>query len=209
MKRRHGGKRIVIGVTGSFGSGKSTVASMFARLGATVIDADVIAHQTLALHSKVYKKVVARFGRGILSGKGRIDRRKLASVVFNDPRLLARLNAIVHEDVIRIIKARLGTFDRGVVVLDAPLLIEAGLTGIVDKVIVVRSKRKIQVARVLARTHLAEKDVHKRIRAQMPISLKVRYGDFIIDNSGTRNHTKAQVAMLWKKIIGESNNGGS
>ena len=201
MKRRHEGKRVILGVTGSFGSGKSTVASMFKRLGAKVVDADKIAHKTIAPKSKVYKKIVACFGKGILRKDGTIDRAALAAIVFNNRKLLKRLNTIVHKEVARVINEKVDSFNQGVMVLDVPLLIEAGLISLVDKVIVVRSKRKIQVARLLSRTHLTKKDMYKRMGAQMPVSLKIRFGDFIIDNSGTRYHTKTQVERIWKKVI--------
>jgi dephospho-CoA kinase len=201
MKRRHEGKRVILGVTGSFGSGKSTVASMFKRLGATVVDADKIAHKTLAPGSKVHEKIAACFGRGILRKDGTIDRAALAAIVFNNRRLLKRLNAIVHKEVIRVINEKVDSFNQGVMVLDVPLLIEAGLNSLADKIIVVRSKRKIQVARLLSRTHLTREAVFKRMGAQMPLSLKIRFGDFIIDNSGTRYHTEAQVRKIWKKVV--------
>ncbi|MDD5155247.1 MAG: dephospho-CoA kinase [Candidatus Omnitrophica bacterium] len=195
-------KKIVLGLTGSFGSGKTTVSGILRSWGARVIDADKIARDLLIPQSRIYKKTIRVFGADILKSNGAIDRRKLGAAVFADKNLLHKLNTIIHPEVIRIIKRKVRSYRRGIIVLDAPLLIEAGLSKAVDKVIVVRIGRRQQIKRLMSKTSLDKKGILKRINAQMAQNQKVRLADFIIDNSGTIKQTKKQVQairrMLWK-----------
>ncbi|MCX5713554.1 MAG: dephospho-CoA kinase [Candidatus Omnitrophica bacterium] len=202
MKKRPAkNKKLIIGLTGSFGSGKSTVAGFFKARGAEIIDADKIARSTLTPGSSAYRKIVDIFGSRIRGSRRSIDRRKLAGIVFNDKILLRRLNSIIHPEVIRVIKKTAKETRRRIVVIDAPLLIEAGLAGWVDKLIVVAISRRIQLKRLLRKTHLDKEDISNRIKAQMPLSRKVRFADFIIDNNATVARTKEQAEKIWKKII--------
>jgi dephospho-CoA kinase len=195
-------KKLVIGLTGSFGTGKSTVAGFLKRFGAAVIDADKIAHQVLGRRSRVYRRIIRAFGRGILGGSGNIDRKKLAEIVFSDSRSLQKLNAITHPEIIRLIKKKLSSVKRGVVVLDAPLLLEAGLRNSADLLVVVKASQNTQVRR-LQKEQFSKKDVLRRIKQQIPLKEKILTADFIIDNNGTLHETKKQVEelrrFLWKK----------
>lgn len=195
-------KKIVLGITGGFGTGKTTVAGYFRERGAKVIDADKIARYLVKPGSAVYKKIVAGFGRAVLKKNRTIDRLKLSQAVFPDRRLLNKLNRIVHPQVVKIMKKESNSAREKIVVLDVPLLFEAGLKPLTDKVIVVKLNRKVQLARLLKKTSLTKKEIVMRIKAQMPLSTKVRKADFVIDNSGTQNYTKKQVEnlrrMLWK-----------
>jgi dephospho-CoA kinase len=123
-------------------------------------------------------------------------------IVFADKKLRNKLNNIIHPQVIRIIKRKISDFSRGVIVLDAPLLIEAGLMNLADKLIVVKINRKEQIKRLQAKTSLDKYQILKRINAQMAQGKKIRLADFIIDNSGTIKQTKKQAEeirrMLWK-----------
>lgn len=193
-------KKIVIAVTGSFGSGKSTVAGLFRRRGAEVIDADKIAHKVIQPKTKVYRKIVSVFGRGALKKDLKIDRDKLGKKVFADKILLSRLNKIVHPAVIRVIREKLKQAPKKLVVLDVPLLIEANLAHLVDKIIVVNITRKKQIKRITERRSLGRADILKRINAQVPLSDKVRLADFIIDNNGTISQTKKQVKQIWEAL---------
>jgi len=203
MQRQNPNKKsVVLGITGGFGSGKSTVARIFASFGAKLIDADKIAHRVINPGSKVYKKIAATFGRGILKQNREVDRKKLARVVFNNKNLLKRLNNIVHPEVIRIIKNEIKVSRAKVAVLDAPLLLEAGLEKIVDKLIVVKITKDGQFKRIQNKTFLSKTDILKRIALQIPLRVKARLADFVIDNSGTIEKTKKQVERirrsLWK-----------
>lgn len=201
-KQKNRYKKIVLGITGSYGTGKTTVAKIFKSFGAKVIDADKIAHSLIKPGTIVYNKIIAIFGSRILKKDKSIDRIKLSEIVFNNHKLLERLNKIVHPAVIRVIKDELGRTFQKTIILDVPLFFEAGLGHLVDKIIVVKLSRQKQLKRLLKKTSLARQALLKRINAQMPLSDKVRVADFVIDNSGTIEKTKKQVEklrrMLWK-----------
>jgi len=194
--------KIILGLTGSFGSGKSSVARIFKSLGADIIDADKLAHGCITPGSPAYEKIISTFGKGILKKNRVIDRKKLARIVFGNVNLLIKLNDIIHPQVIRIIKSKIKSLQSKVIVLDAPLLLEAGLDKIVDKLIVVKINRAEQIKRIRKRDHLTSEDILKRIKCQIPLSQKLRLADFVIDNSGAIEQTKTQVKkirrLLWK-----------
>jgi len=130
---------MVIGITGSLGVGKTTVAGLFRRLGARVINADRIAHKIIKPGTPAYKRIISTFGRGVLRGNY-ISRRKLAAIVFSDRQALEKLNRITHPGIIRIIKDEIrGCNQNEVLVIEAALLIEAGLLSRIDKLVVVKS----------------------------------------------------------------------
>jgi dephospho-CoA kinase len=195
-------KKIILGLTGGVASGKTTVAAMFKSSGARIIDADTIAHSLLKPDTEVYCQVVKTFGKAVLKKNRALSRKKLGRIVFNDKALRKKLNRIMHPEIIRIIRKKLQALRQGAVVLEAPLLIEAGLTGMVDKLIVVNLSLAKQIKRIQQKTLLTKEEVFKRIRSQMPLEKKVRLADFIIDNNGTRKQTKKQVMklrrLLWK-----------
>lgn len=195
-------QRIILGLTGSFGSGKTIVAKIFSSSGAQVIDADAIAHRAISPGTKIYQRIIKAFGEDILKRNRTIDRIKLADKVFNNKNLLHKLNKIVHPQVIRLIKNRIKSLSGKIIVLDAPLLIEAGLQRMVDKLIVVKISRKVQIRRIKDKFGLERLEILKRIKAQIPLSDKVRIADFVIDNTGTLRETKRQVGqirrLLWK-----------
>jgi len=199
-RQRRYKKKIIIGLTGSFGSGKTTIAKIFASLGAVVIDADKLARQCLKPQEAAYKKIIRLFGRGILKKDKSIDRPRLAGIVFRDNKLLRRLNHIVHPEVIRQIKSKIKSVKRKMIVIDAPLLIEAGLKKMVDKLAVVTISRKRQILRLQNRGFLKKIDILRRINLQLPQKKKVRLADFIIDNDQALSVSKKQVRALFKKL---------
>ncbi|MFA4989632.1 MAG: dephospho-CoA kinase [Candidatus Omnitrophota bacterium] len=200
MPRLRKNKKIIVGLTGSFGSGKSTVAGIFASCGAKVIDADRIAHASLRRGSKIYKKIVSGFGTGILGKNKEIDRRRLAGVVFNNKKYLKRLNAIIHPAVIRIIKEKINSLEKGVIVLDAPLLLEANLKSTLDCLIVVKIDKDKQLSRLIKKTSLKRADILKRIKFQISQGARERLADFIINNNGSLRNTRKQVAQIRRKL---------
>jgi len=197
-------KTIIIGITGSFGTGKTTVAKIFKSLGAALLDADKLAHGTFKRGSVSYRQIVKNFGRGILDKFGKIDRTKLAYVVFRNKSSLSKLCSIVHPLIIAKIKESvrriLNSGDVPAIVIDAPLLIEAGLHDIVDYLIVVKTSRQTQIERVMKNKGLTRKDVISRIKNQMQLSKKIQMADYVIDNEASKSDTKKAVKKIWKEI---------
>jgi len=192
---------LVIGVTGSLGTGKSTVATMLAEQGAKVLDADLIARRQLHRGKEGFQKIVKVFGSEILT-QGRVDRKKLAEIVFNDEKCLRKLEGIIHPAVRKEILQKLEKYKKGrqqVVVLDVPLLFESGLDAYVDLKIVVKATRDIQIQRAIQQLKITKVQAIKRIKAQMPLRAKMRLADIIIDNSGNLNQTRKEVKNM-KKI---------
>ncbi|MFH1247612.1 MAG: dephospho-CoA kinase [Candidatus Omnitrophota bacterium] len=202
MRRRKPDKKIVLGVTGSFGSGKSTVADLFKSSGAQIIDADKIGHALLLPGSHVFSKVFRLFGSGILDKKKQIDRRFLGQLVFKNRALLKKLNSIMHPEIVKAIKRQIKKSRNSLVVLDAPLLLEAGLRSLVTKLVVVTVKRSLQIQRLQKKLPLSRKEINLRIKSQVPIRKKIQSADFIIDNNRNKNELKKKVMLirrsLWK-----------
>lgn len=199
-KNRRGKKKLIIGLTGSFGSGKTTVAKIFSSYGAKVIDADRIAHKAIRPQGEIYKKIVNAFGEDIIKKDKTIHRGKLAKIVFAKKDSLTKLNKIMHPEVIRIIKGKINALSRKIIILDAPLIIEAGLANLADKLIVVRLSPKKRIERLINKTHLSKTDILKRINAQIPQAGKVALADFVIDNNGTIGRTRKQVEKIWRLL---------
>jgi dephospho-CoA kinase len=194
----------IIGVTGSFGTGKTTVAKMFKELGAKLIDADEIAHKIIRPGTIAWKKAIASFGRCILLPQGIIDRKKLGSIVFKDKSSLDKLCRIIHPIVIEEIEKKVNQIKidtpDSLVVIDAPLLIEAGLVDRIGVLIVVKANRETQIKRSINRTRLSRNQILQRIRMQMSLKDKEEKADYIIDNNGTLAQTKKRVKKIWKEV---------
>lgn len=197
-------KKIVLGITGSFSTGKTTIASLFRKLGASGIDADRIYHQLIRPPSALHKEIVSAFGAQILKKNKQIDRKKIAKIVFDNKKALGKLIRMSHPAIIRIIQKELFRLKRAktvkVVVIDAPLLIEAGLIKLVDKLVVVKTSKIKQMARCRKVSNLAESEINKRIKAQLPLQKKAKLADYVIDNDGTIKNTQKQVKQIWKEI---------
>ncbi|HTZ11166.1 MAG TPA: dephospho-CoA kinase [Candidatus Margulisiibacteriota bacterium] len=193
-------KKIILGLTGSFGSGKTTVAKAFAALGASLIDADSLAHALLEERGAVYREVVSEFGEKILKKDKGIERKRLAAVVFAERSALKRLNGIMHPEIIRRLKSAIARSKKKIVILDAPLLLEARLKGLVDKLVVVDIGREKQVERLKKGRHFCERDILKRVKSQWPLRKKKSLADFIIDNNGSRSKTREQAVKIWRQL---------
>ena len=195
---------IVIGLTGSFATGKSTVAGMFKELGARVLDADTIAHDLIRPGRDCWRKIVHCFGPDILNRNQSINRDKLAKIVFRKRQDLRKLEEIIHPLVVREIAGRLGKIENSrkneIVVIDAPLLIEVGLAKKVDTLIVVKLNRTEQIARALKQKGISRAQILKRIRSQLPLSKKIAIADYVIDNNRRKNDTRRQVKKIWEEI---------
>ena len=195
----------VIGLTGGIACGKTTIARVLRRLGAVIIDADREAKRVIKPRSSAWDKLVRIHGREILNPDGSINRRRLGNKVFGDKEALAQLNNIVHPETMRVIKEKIKDFKNEqrwpAVVLDAPLLFEAGAETLVDVVWVVKVDSETQVNRLINRDGMTEEQALKRIESQMPLEEKVARGDAVIDNTGTRRETREQVMNLWHKYV--------
>jgi dephospho-CoA kinase len=189
---------MVIGVTGGLATGKSTVTDMFAKKGAVKIDADVISHALLEEDADIHRKIVKFFGEDILTD-GRIDRRKLAGKVFFDKESLEVLSSILHPAIIRCIEDEIKRYKDKDVVVDAPLLIESGMQDAVDVVVVVFTDLETQIKRAADRG-ISEQEAKSIISRQMPLSEKVKFADFSIDNnSEDMEELKKGVDQIWQK----------
>jgi len=192
--------KITLGITGCLGSGKSTVAGIFKSWGAKIVDADKIAHSCMRKGSPAYRKIVAFFGKGILNRSKEINRAKLGDLVFSKAISLKKLEGIVHPQVISKIRTKIKKIKKGVVILDAPLLLEAGLRSVVDKIIVVKLKRKMQIKRLSKKGNYSQAKIKRIIESQIPLREKMRVADFIIDNNGKLSETKKQVLDIRRKV---------
>lgn len=196
-----------IGLTGTIGSGKSTVSARLGALGAVVLDADAVARGLLAADTACRRAVIEAFGDEILQADGSIDRKKLAASVFSDPAARARLNGIVHPAVIEQMFAdaerSLAANSDTPVVFDAPLLIECGLQDRMDAVVLVTASRETSLRRVMLRDGCGEREAAARIDAQLPQEEKARYADFILENDGTIDELSARVDALYQVLTGK------
>lgn len=192
--------KTVIGVTGGLASGKTTVANMFVSLGAFKIDADAIAHSLLR-EKEIKEKVAAAFG-GAIMAEGEVDRTALSGTVFSDEEKLKRLNGILHPGIILRIRENMASCESPVIVIDAPLLIEAGMHNEVDVVVVVASGYETQIERAKERGMPAG-TAKMIIDRQMPLYNKKGFADYVIENNeGTdKDVIKEGVEGIWKRMV--------
>ncbi len=195
---------IVAGLTGGIASGKSTVAGMLAAAGARIVDADRIAHAEVQPGRPALEAVRKRFGQGVVTADGRLDREKLGQLVFHDPALRHDLEQIVHPFVFRQMAAELkqlaAAYPGSVVILDIPLLIESGLHKVLPFTVLVHVPETVQRERLIRRDGISEAEARARIRAQMPIDAKRDHVNLIIDNTGTHAATRRQVLALYRRL---------
>jgi len=192
-----------LGLTGGIASGKSAVAAMLREMGFLVLDADSIAHKLIEPGEPAYGDVLREFGREIVDANGRIDRPRLAAMVFADRGKLARLNAIVHPRVEKAVQRQFEEWSRNgardAAFVEAALLVEAGYLKGLDGLFVAWCRPEQQLQRLLARG-LTEQEARSRIAAQLPIDEKLRFATEKIDCSGTLEETHRQVAALAAKL---------
>lgn len=196
----HGLDLFVVGLTGGIASGKSTVSAMLSQAGIPVVDADRLAREAVEPGRPAFREVVEAFGPEIVGPDGRLDRKRLAGIVFADPAARARLESIVHPRVFEGERATLADLARrqpgGVAVVDAALLLEAGNHRWMDAVVLVIAPREAQVERLVARDGLTRAEAEARLAAQWPLEAKRPYADYEIDNGGSLEATRRQVAEV-------------
>ena len=193
----------VIGITGNFGTGKTTISNMLAELGAVMINADEMGHEVLQPDTQVYKELLAAFGKSILSPKGEIDRSKLGKLVFDDNIALARLNQITHPRIREIVRQKIEEYRQAgasVVVLEAALLIEAKWIPLADQLWVTIAPEATIVKRLRSSRGLSEEQIVTRLRTQMPQEEKARQADVVIDTDCSMDELRARVTELWHRL---------
>jgi dephospho-CoA kinase len=209
MKARDANRGIIVGVTGGIACGKSTVTQLLAEKGATPINVDEIGHQLLRRGSPVMAELIRSFGAAILDESGDVSRKKLGAIVFTDKSARERLNAIMHPRIFQQSRSearRLVAEDPNrVVLIDAALLIEVGGQDTVDVIVVVTASPKVQLQRLLNRSTaqnrpLSQAEAQARIDSQMPLSEKIKYADFVIENNSTIEELRQKVDALWKEL---------
>jgi len=192
----------IIGITGGIGSGKSTVAGFLAGLGVAVIDADGVGHEVLESDGEARRQVIDAFGEDIVAPDGRIDRKKLGDIVFGNPEALSRLNRIMHPRIDEVVEARLERYRRqGVeaIVIDAPLLVEAGWGKKVDRVWVTTAPEAVILKR-LEQSGLSRDEATARIRSQLPDGERVKHADVVIDTDCSLDELKVRVGRIWREM---------
>lgn len=193
-----------VGLTGGISTGKTTVGRMFVEAGCHLIDSDHITHKLLEPGQAVYAAVVHEFGQRILAPDGTIDRRLLGDIVFKDPQARGTLNHLVHPAVIQRQQEWLNEMEAndpgGIAIVDAALMIEVGTYKRYDKVVVVTCSRVTQKQRLAQRSGWTDDEAEARIRSQMPMEEKVKFADFLIDNSGDLEDTRRQVGEVNSRL---------
>ncbi len=196
---------IIVGLTGSVGTGKSTVTNFFRELGAYIIDWDELAREVTRPHLRAWKEIVEYFGKDFLNEDLTINRQKLAEIVFSDKEKVAKLNQIVHPEVFREderITSEIKRLDPDALIIkDIPLLFELKLTRpvFVDKVVVVSASEQTQLRR-LEEKGMSREDARNRIKSQLPLEEKIKSADFVINNDGSLEETKKQVREIYSLL---------
>jgi dephospho-CoA kinase len=195
---------MIVGLTGGIATGKSTVAKMFCRFGATVLDADKVSREVVEPGTVGSDKIRERFGDEFFALDGQLQRDKLAAIIFADPVAREQLNLILHplimEDMQRQTVLIQKTGDRNPIIWDIPLLFEENLIHFVQKVIVVYVPEKVQLTRLMMRNNLSQTVAEMRIQTQLPIEGKRKMADYLINNSGTVQQTERQVVAIWNHL---------
>jgi dephospho-CoA kinase len=194
---------VIVGLLGGIGSGKSSVAAAFEKLGAFLIDADLLAHAAL-LEPEIVEKIREVWGDGVLT-EGIVDRRKLAEQAFSSREQIERLNAIVHPRVIERIRQSVDSAGEAgnveVIVLDAALLLEAGLGEMCDALVYVDADAETRVERALAGRGLSGDDVRQREKFQIPLDKKRQMADYMVDNNNSAVPISQQVSEIWDRLL--------
>ena len=196
-----------VGLTGGIASGKSTVLDQFKALGASVIDADLVAREVVEPGTEGLKRIIEHVGSDYIQDDGTLDRAKLGQTIFADDAKRKTLNRLLHPLInvrTREQMAHFETVNPDVpVIVDIPLLIENKLMDMFDRVVVVYVPKLLQIQRLMARNGLNEDEAKQRIQAQMPLGEKRQYADYVVDNSGDVENTRRQVDRIWGSLCRE------
>ena len=191
----------VIGITGGIASGKSNVSNICKSLGYNVIDSDSIAKELSKKDYPLYNAIVERFGKDYLDSNGELDRKKLGNLVFNNTAMKTVMDQISHPIIVEEIKNRIRNINDGLIFVDIPLLFEAKLEYLCDKIICVFLRKKLQVERLMVRDGIDEDYALAKIHSQMDLYMKKELSDYVIDSSGDFENTKQQVINVIEDIL--------
>jgi dephospho-CoA kinase len=195
---------ILVGLTGSVATGKSTVAKMFKQCGAVVIDADELAHEVVKPGKPAWREIVRLFGKTVLNQDRSLNRQALGSIVFRNPKKRRQLECIIHPRVAReqarLTRQAARKDSTAVVIYDVPLLFEAGIDKRVDKTIVVTADRKTQIARLKKRNHLSHAEAIRRIHSQMPLARKKQLANYILNGTIPLKTLSNSVSRLFAQL---------
>jgi dephospho-CoA kinase len=193
-----------VGLTGGLASGKSFVGRTLAELGCHLIQSDELGHQVLRPGGAAYDAVVREFGTGILAPDETIDRRKLATEVFDKPERLMFLNSLIHPPVIHMQEELIAQAEaadpEGIAVVEAAILIETGSYQRFDKLILAFCDDEQQIERAIRRDHMTREEALSRLRRQMPLTEKRKYADYVVDTSGTKEQTVLQTQQIYNSL---------
>ena len=195
---------LAIGLTGGIGTGKTQVSEMLEKLGAAIVNADLLGHQIYVPQSEGWREVVEVFGEEVLAPNGEIDRTKLGSIVFGDPEALKKLNAITHPKIYALADESLKKLSEEgseVAVLEAALLIEAKWTPLVNEVWVTTAPEQDVVKRIQERNGFTEEAIRSRIASQMTQEERITHADVIIENEGDLTELKTKIHKLWNDRV--------
>lgn len=193
-------QKLVVGLTGGFGVGKSSVAQLFKNMGAEVIDADDLAHAAMKKGSPVFDRVIELFEEALHPGGKKMDREILAGIVFADPKRRKELESVIHPYVKEKIQEKIAAANSQVILVEVPLLFEAGFETLCDKVLVVSCNSPVKMKR-LKKKRFQEPEIRAREQAQMAEALKKKKADFVIDNSKSIYQTQREVERFWLKFV--------
>jgi dephospho-CoA kinase len=195
---------LLVGITGGIGSGKTLAASFFKDLGAFVLDADSICRKLVEPDQPAWREISDIFGKGVFTVSGNLDRKRLANIIFKNPQKKEILEGILHPKVFEFEVIKYESIRKehpnAVVIVDAALLIESGNYKKMDKVIVVNSDEKNRIERIIARNRISLDEVISRINNQMPSEEKVRYADFVLENSFDKGSLRSKVIDIYAKL---------
>jgi dephospho-CoA kinase len=196
---------LLVGLTGGIATGKSTVTAMLASPSVRVVDADALAREVVEPGTPALAQIVAEFGREVLQAEGRLDRARLGEIVFPDPVKRKRLEAITHPAIRARFEKIMADLERagwdGILIWDAALLVESGGNKKMDRLVVVTTDAATQLRRLMARDGVSEEAARARTASQMPLAVKARYADYVIDNSGTPQQTEARVREVYRALL--------
>jgi len=200
-------KFLLVGLTGGIATGKSTVSDLLRRLGCEIIDADLLAREVVEPGQPALAQIVSEFGRDVLTASGALDRKRLGSIVFANPERRLRLEAITHPAIRERFVARLDALAEqgfaGIVVFDAPVMIESGNYKNMERMIVVVTDDATQMTRLHGRDGTDDAENRRKIASQMPLAEKAKLADYVIDNSGSRESTAEQVRRVYAALMSE------